>query len=82
MPPPSYFTVNNFTIQSVKYFGNDSVHFSNDFRFEMDSQVFAISKETMEGSGEGLMDHIAECLATFAKGRKISKKQFFFLRFF
>ena len=42
----------------------------------MDSQVFAISKETMEGSGEGLMDHIAECLATFAKGRKISKAIF------
>ena len=45
----------------------------------MDSQVYAISKETMEGSGEGLMDHIAECLATFAKGRKISKV--FFLAF-
>ena len=52
------------------------ITFSNDFRFEMDSQVFAISKETMEGSGEGLMDHIAECLATFAKGRKISKEIF------
>ena len=44
----------------------------------MDSQVFAISKETMEGTGEGLMDHIAECLATFAKGRKISKAIFSF----
>ena len=43
----------------------------------MDSQVFAISKETMEGTGEGLMDHIAECLATFAKGWKISKSIFF-----
>ena len=48
----------------------------SDFRFEMDSQVYAISKETMEGSGEGLMDHIAECLAIFAKGRKISKTIF------
>ena len=47
-----------------------------DFRFEMDSQVYAISKEIMEGSGDGLMDHIAECLATFSKGRKISKAIF------
>jgi len=43
-------------------------------KFEMDSQVYAISKETMEGSGEGLMDHIAECLATFAKDRGIDKE--------
>ena len=43
-------------------------------RFEMDSQVYAISKEIMEGSGEGLMDHIAECLATFAKDRGIDKQ--------
>ena len=44
------------------------------FRFEMDSQVFAISKETMQGSGEALMDHIAECLANFAKSRGIDKE--------
>ena len=37
----------------------------------MDSEVYAISKEMMEGSGEALMDHIAECLAFFAKDRKI-----------
>ena len=40
----------------------------------MDSQVYAISKEIMEGSGEGLMDHIAECLAVFAKDRGIDKE--------
>ena len=39
----------------------------------MDSQVYAISKEIMEGPGEGLFDHIAECLAVFAKGRFFSK---------
>merc|ERR1711953_738738 len=43
-------------------------------KFEMDSQVFAISKETMQGSGEALMDHIAECLANFAKSRGIDKE--------
>merc|ERR1712241_986311 len=43
-------------------------------KFEMDSQVFAISKETMQGSGENLMDHIAECLANFAKSRGIDKE--------
>ena len=40
----------------------------------MDSQVYAISPEIMEGTGEGLMDHIAECLATFAKDRGIHKQ--------
>ena len=39
----------------------------------MDSQVYAISKEIMEGPGEGLFDHIAECLAVFAKGTFFSK---------
>merc|ERR1719369_1092860 len=45
-----------------------------DEKFEMDSQVFAISKETMQGSGENLMDHIAECLANFVKSRGIEKE--------
>ncbi len=40
----------------------------------MDSQVYAISKELMEGPGEKLFDHIAECLATFAKSRGIDKQ--------
>ena len=40
----------------------------------MDSQVYAISKEIMEGTGEGLFDHIAECLAIFAKDRGIDKE--------
>ena len=40
----------------------------------MDSQVYAISKEIMEGPGEGLFDHIAECLAVFAKDRGIDKE--------
>ena len=42
----------------------------------MDSEVFAISKETMQGSGEQLMDHIAECLANFTKSRGIGKSNF------
>ena len=45
-----------------------------DSKFEMDSEIYAISKEIMEGSGEGLMDHIAECLAKFAKDRGIDQE--------
>ena len=44
------------------------------FRFEMDSKVYAISKEIMTGPGEALFDHIAECLAHFAKDRGIDKQ--------
>ena len=40
----------------------------------MDSQVYAIAKEIMEGSGVDLFDHIAACLASFMKDRKIEKE--------
>jgi hypothetical protein len=36
------------------------------FRFDMDSQVYAVSKETMEGSGAELFDHIADCLVSIS----------------
>eukprot|EP00096_Caligus_rogercresseyi_P004698 TRINITY_DN19108_c0_g1_i1.p1 TRINITY_DN19108_c0_g1~~TRINITY_DN19108_c0_g1_i1.p1 ORF type:complete len:556 (-),score=146.36 TRINITY_DN19108_c0_g1_i1:173-1708(-) len=44
-------------------------------KFEMDSEVYAISKELMEGSGESLFDHIADCLAKFVQTRKIQDKK-------
>ncbi|CAB4053924.1 HK [Lepeophtheirus salmonis] len=34
-------------------------------KFEMDSEVYAISKDLMEGTGSALFDHIASCLANF-----------------
>ena len=40
-------------------------------RFEMDNEVFAISKKIMEGPGEQLFDHIAASLATFVKSRNL-----------
>lgn len=43
-------------------------------KFEMDNEVFAISKEIMEGPGEQLFDHIAESLATFVKSRKLDDR--------
>ena len=43
-------------------------------RFVMDNEVFAISKEIMEGPGEQLFDHIAACLATFIKSRKLEEQ--------
>ena len=38
----------------------------------MDSKVYAISRDIMTGPGEGLFDHIAECLAHFIKDREIN----------
>ena len=37
----------------------------------MDSKVYALSKELMEGSGESLFDYIADCLANFVQSRGI-----------
>lgn len=43
-------------------------------RFDMDSEVFAISQELMAGHGDLLFDHIAKCLADFARSRGIDKE--------
>ena len=40
----------------------------------MDNEVFAISKDLMEGPGEDLFDHIAECLAKFVQSRGIDQE--------
>ena len=40
----------------------------------MDSQVYAVAKEMMEGPGEALFDHIAACLAAFMQDRNIDKE--------
>ena len=40
----------------------------------MDSEVYPISKETMEGTGEELFNHIAQCLAVFIKDRNIESE--------
>ena len=37
----------------------------------MDSEVYAISQEIMEGPGHQLFDHIAKCLADFVTDRNI-----------
>ena len=37
----------------------------------MDSKVYALSTELMEGKGEDLFDYIAECLASFVHSRGI-----------
>ena len=37
----------------------------------MDSEVYAIAQEIMEGSGEQLFDHIAKCLADFVRDRNL-----------
>ena len=41
-------------------------------RFEMDSQIYSISSELMNGKGDELFKYIAECLANFTKERKMS----------
>ena len=37
----------------------------------MDSEVYAIDKEIMEGPGHILFDHIAGCLTHFVKNRNL-----------
>ena len=37
----------------------------------MDSEIFSISKEIMEGPGDQLFDYVAESLATFVKSRNL-----------
>merc|ERR1712029_1012561 len=39
--------------------------------FMMDSKIYAIPHDIMIGPGDGLFDHIAECLANFVHDRKI-----------
>ena len=39
--------------------------------FFMDSKIYAIPNAVMRGTGEGLFDHIAECLADFVHDREI-----------
>jgi len=41
-------------------------------KFEMDSKVYGLSKELMEGSGESLFDYIADCLANFVASRGLA----------
>jgi len=41
------------------------IDIEQDKQFKMDSKVFAIPKEIMEGPGVELFDHIAKCLAEF-----------------
>ena len=43
-------------------------------KFEMDSEIFAVPKTIMEGSGSELFDHIASCLASFIKTRGIMEE--------
>ncbi len=42
-----------------------------DQEFLMDSKIYAIPNAVMRGTGNGLFDHIAECLADFVKSRDI-----------
>ena len=50
------------------------MHIFSFFRFDMESEIFAISKDLMLGPGEDLFDHIANCLANFAKKRGLDKE--------
>jgi len=42
-----------------------------DKKFKMDSKVFAIPQEIMEGPGTQLFDHIAKCLAEFVQEKNL-----------
>ena len=40
-------------------------------KFTMDSEVYSVSQEIMEGPGHQLFDHIAKCLADFVTDRNL-----------
>ncbi|XP_045623070.1 hexokinase type 2 isoform X2 [Procambarus clarkii] len=40
----------------------------------MDSRIYAVPQPIMVGPGDGLFDHIAECLASFIKERDLGKE--------
>uniref|UniRef100_UPI00358E90FD hexokinase-2-like n=1 Tax=Myxine glutinosa TaxID=7769 RepID=UPI00358E90FD len=44
-------------------------------RVSIDSELFAISQEVMQGAGEQLFDHIASCLANFLEKLNIKDKK-------
>lgn len=46
----------------------------NDGNFQMKSKIFAVPQNIMIGPGEGLFDHIAECLSLFVKTHNIGKE--------
>jgi len=39
--------------------------------FKMESRIFAVPQAIMQGPGEGLFDHIAECMSVFAHAQHI-----------
>lgn len=45
-----------------------------DKKFKMDSKVFAIPQEIMEGPGTQLFDHIAKCLAEFVQEKNLQEE--------
>lgn len=45
-----------------------------DQEFLMDNKIYAIPSHIMTGTGEGLFDHIAECLADFVYDRELQKE--------
>jgi len=46
-----------------------------DQEFLMDSKIYAISRDIMEGSGTQLFDHIATCLSDFVHDREIEDEE-------
>ncbi len=51
------------------------VEIGEEKKFCMESKVFAIPKKVMLGSGEGLFDHIANCLHEFIAENKLADRK-------
>ena len=71
-------TSGGFTIREINifYFSFSRVlviDIEKEKQFKMDSKVFAIPKEIMEGPGVQLFDHIAKCLADFVEEKGLKE---------
>lgn len=51
------------------------IHLNGENEFKMQSKIYAVPQSIMLGKGEGLFDHIAECLANFMKENNVYKER-------
>lgn len=51
------------------------IHLNGENEFKMQSKIYAVPQSIMLGAGEGLFDHIAECLANFMREHNVYKER-------
>lgn len=51
------------------------IHLNGENEFKMQSKIYAVPQSIMLGEGDGLFDHIAECLSNFMKEHNVYKER-------